>query len=73
MATINDVKSLAVKDSSFRKDLFANPESALKARRLSLSSTDISKLKVDIGKLTSSMTAKELDLFFSDRESALGW
>jgi hypothetical protein len=62
MATINDVKSLAVKDSSFRKDLFTNPESALKVR-----------LKLDISKLTSSMTAKELDKFFADRESALGW
>ena len=71
MATLKEVKTLAVKDVDFRRSLFTDPEETLRTKRLILNDRELTTLKMDIKKLTSSMTIKELDLFF--RDNPLGW
>lgn len=73
MATLTDVKSLAVKDTTFRKSLFSNPEDTLRKRSMTLSSRELTTLKQEIETLTSTMSTRELDAFFADTKSALGW
>ena len=73
MATLSEIKNLVVKDTEFRKSLFSDPEGTLHSRRLSLSDRELYTLKVEIKELTKSMTVRELDKFFKDTQSALGW
>jgi hypothetical protein len=73
MATLAEIKSLVVKDTEFRKSLFSDPDRTLRSRRLSLTEKELYTLKAEIKELTNSMTVRELDKFFEDTKSALGW
>lgn len=73
MATLSEIKNLVVKDTEFRKRLFSDPDGTLRSRRLSLSDRELYTLKAEIKELTNSMTIRELDKFFEDTQSALGW